>query len=82
MLTQDQARELVGRSVRRIVPDADIAGTAGDEDLRQAFELDSLDFLGLVEILSAEAGVRIEEDDYPDLATLDAAAAFLSARAG
>lgn len=79
-MTPDQAEDLMGRAIHRIVPDADLEGTRPDDDLRRAFELDSLDFLGLVEIISTEAGVRIDEEDYPELATMASSTEFLVRR--
>lgn len=81
-ITQDEAREMVGRAVRKIVPDADVAGVSPDADLRRTFELDSLDFLSLVELLVADSGVRIDEDDYPELTTVAGCADFLVRRSG
>lgn len=78
--TREQARDMVGRAIRRIAPDADVDGVSPDSDLRQTFELDSLDFLTFVELLSKDSGVRIEEDDYPELATMASCEAFLSRR--
>ena len=46
--------------------------------LPRALALDSLDFLQLVELLSERTGVRIDEDDYPKLATLASGATFLA----
>ena len=80
-ITAEDTRELVGAAVRRIVPDADIESLDPDADLRQTFELDSLDFLSFVELLSQRSGVRIDEDDYPELRTLNTVAAFLARRA-
>ena len=80
-ITAEEARDLVGRHIRRIVPDADLDGLAPDADLRRTFELDSLDFLELVERLSKDAGVRIDEEDYPSLATMASCQAFLTSRA-
>ena len=45
-LTPPQARELVRTSLLRIVPDADLEAVGDAGDLRDALELDSLDFLG------------------------------------
>lgn len=80
-ITHEQARAMVGQAVRRIVPDADIDGVPDDADLRRAFELDSLDFLSFVELLVADSGVRLDEDDYPELTTTAAAADLLARRA-
>jgi acyl carrier protein len=79
-ISPDQARDLVTRQIRLIVPDADVEGLPPQADLRRSLELDSLDFLELVERLSKETGVRIDEDDYPALATMESCQEFLSAR--
>lgn len=49
-----------------------------DADLRETLELDSLGFLRVVELLSERAHVRIDEEDYPFLATLTGAATWLT----
>lgn len=81
-ITREQARDVVARAVRRIVPDADMGSVADDADLRATFELDSLDFLGFVELLTTETGVRIDEDDYPELITTAGCTDLLVRRAG
>lgn len=68
-ITPEEARSIVARSVRKIVPDADVEALPEDADLRRTFELDSLDFLSFVELLVGDSGVRIDEDDYPELTT-------------
>ena len=81
-ITPEDARAMVGRAVRKIVPDADVESLPPDADLRRTFELDSLDFLSFVELLSGESGVRIDEDDYPDLTTTAGCADLLVRRSG
>jgi acyl carrier protein len=76
--SSEDTRGIVSRAIRRIVPDADVEHLTEDADLRQAFELDSLDFLGLVELLSKDTGIRIDESDYPELATLATFTRFLN----
>lgn len=80
-ITDTEARAMVQRAVRGIVPDADVESVSDDADLRRTFELDSLDFLSFVELLVADSGVRIDEDDYPELVTTASCADFLSRRA-
>ena len=75
-MTPDEARTLLEQSLRVVVPDADLAGLGGDTDIREQFELDSLDFVEIVERLSQGAGFRIEEDE--DLRTIDAIVGLLS----
>jgi acyl carrier protein len=75
-MTPDQARDLLEQSLRAIAPEADLTGLPGDTDLRETYELDSLDFVEVVERLSQGAGFRIEEDE--DLRTIDAIVGLLS----
>ena len=60
------------------LPEADTESLGPDADLRDTLELDSLDFLRFVEVLSTRTGRRIEEDDYPQLVTLASAIKFLA----
>ena len=60
--------------------DLDLSALAPGVDLRDTFELDSLDFVELVDRLSTRAGLRIEEDDADGMCSLDAAINFLVAR--
>ncbi|MDF2144207.1 acyl carrier protein [Knoellia sp. p5-6-4] len=75
-MTPDEGRDLLEQSLRAIVPEADLTGLPGDTDLRERYELDSLDFVEVVERLSQGAGFRIEEDE--DLRTIDAIVGLLS----
>jgi pyruvate dehydrogenase E2 component (dihydrolipoamide acetyltransferase) len=62
----------------QVAPEADLDSLRADADLRETLYLDSLDFLSLVELLSGRSGQRIDEDDYPKIATLASTVAFLS----
>jgi acyl carrier protein len=77
-VTPEQARQAIEESLGQVAPDADTQSLAPDADLRDTLELDSLDFLRVVEVLSERTGRRIEEDDYPQLATMASAIKFLS----
>lgn len=73
-------RAAQSRRLRQDLPGV-LPGTgalAPDADLRDALELDSLDFPNVVEAFSDRTGRRIDEDDYPRLATLGDAVDFLS----
>lgn len=77
-MTPEQAQQMIKDVLREVAPDADPDALPGDADLRDSLELDSLDFLNFVEALSKESGRRIDEDDYPRLATLASGARFLA----
>jgi acyl carrier protein len=79
-VTPQQAREQIGLALKRAAPGSDVDAIDPDAELRDALDLDSLDFLQFVEILSETSGRRIDEDDYPELATLNSSIRFLAAR--
>ena len=80
-MTRAELRDLVVRAVTDVAPDIDPESLRGDESLRVDLELDSMDFLTVVEVLSQETGLDIPEDAYSELTTVDACADYLS-RAG
>lgn len=79
-LTDAEATAVIKESITRIVPDADFGLVRPDDRFRDVLELDSLDFISLVELLSERTGVRIDEEDYPELTTLADAMRFLVGR--
>ncbi|MFF8990445.1 acyl carrier protein [Streptomyces sp. NPDC014983] len=81
-MNRTEALDVVKESIAQVVPDADLAGLGLDDTFRDALEMDSLDFLSLVEILSERTGVRIDDEDTPHLTTLSGSADFLVTRTG
>ncbi len=79
-LTALQTRALVADALRGIAPEADLATVGPHEDLREALDLDSMDFLNFVIRLSQRSGIAIPEADAPRLTTLAGLVSYLSAR--
>ena len=79
-MTPEQASQMIKDVLAEIAPGTDLDALSPDADLRDSLELDSLDFLNFVEILGQRAGKRIDEDDYPRLATLAVGSEFLAGR--
>lgn len=73
---------LTTESLRQIAPDIDIDSIDHQMDLRDAFDIDSMDFLNLVSRLGKELNIDIPENDYPSMVTsFDALVAYLEKRA-
>lgn len=73
--------ELVGivrRVLHDVAPDVDVDALDLDADLRDATDIDSVDFLNFVVGLHDATGVDIPESAYPNLETLRACADYLS----
>ena len=77
MNAQD-VRTVIADELARIAPEVDLATIDPAGDLREQIDIDSMDFLNLVTALHQRLGIDIAEADYPRLATLDGAIAFLA----
>jgi acyl carrier protein len=77
-MTEGEAKELIREILSGIAPETDPATVSGSEDLREALDLDSMDYMNFVVALHERTGIDIPETDYPRLQTLDGAAAYLS----
>ena len=80
-MNADQIRTHVAAALADIAPEADLSGVAPDEPLREALDLDSMDFLRLVQKLHTRLGVDVPEADYGRVRTLAGLVAYLQARA-
>lgn len=78
-MNRTDALDMVRESISRVIPDADVTALEPDDAFRDVLEMDSLDFLRFVEVLSERSGVRIEDEDTPRLGTLAGSADFLVA---
>jgi acyl carrier protein len=76
-MTTAEIKTIICEVLGAIAPEADLSGVAGDEDLREALDLDSMDFLNFVIALHERTGIDIPEADYPNLRTLDGITAYL-----
>lgn len=77
-MTPQLAESAIKDALTQVAPDADAEALVPEADLRETLELDSIDFLRFIEILSKNTGTRIDEDDYPQLANLTSAVAFIT----
>lgn len=76
MSEQDLAAALA-EELHRIAPDIDLADIDREADLREQFDIDSMDFLNLVTALHKRYGLPIPQSDYPRLMTFAGALAYL-----
>lgn len=80
-MTEQEVRRIVADVLSSIAPEADISGLVGGEDIREALDIDSFDFLNVVIGLHQRTGIDIPETDYPKLYTLDGVVGYLRGRA-
>ncbi|KAA6186001.1 acyl carrier protein [Thiohalocapsa marina] len=79
-MTRDEIKTIALQELIGVA--ADLAGETipGDAQLRDEFDLDSMDILNWVSALHKRLGVDIPELDYPRLVSLDATADYLLER--
>jgi len=70
----------VSKVLRKIAPEANLDQLNPEENLREALDIDSFDFLNLMIGLHDELKVEIPESDYPKLNTLGELVRYLSDR--
>ncbi len=77
-MTEDQVKQIVIDIINEIAPDEDTSDLKGEISLRDQMDLDSMDFLDIVMELRKQHGIEVPEEDYPQLASLDSCADYLT----
>jgi len=69
-MNEQDARTAVHAAIGQVAPEIDIADLDEDARLRQDLDLDSLDFLRLIETVAASTAVDIPEGAYAEVSTV------------
>ncbi len=80
-MTQQDLTAIVRQALARVAPETAKADIPANAPLREECDLDSMDFLNFVIGLHEATGVEIPEPDYPKVASIAGAVAYLSERA-
>jgi acyl carrier protein len=79
-MSDTDIRKVVQEELNNIAPEVDMASVDPAADLREAIDIDSMDFLNFVTAVHHRLDIDIPEIDYPKLVTLDGAIAYIEAR--
>jgi acyl carrier protein len=79
-MTDIDIRKVLQEELNNIAPEVDMASVDPAADLREAIDIDSMDFLNFVIAVHRRLGVDIPEIDYPKLVTLNGAFAYINAK--
>jgi len=77
-MNESQIRTLAADVLAGIAPEVDLASVGDTEDLREALDLDSMDFLNFIIGLSGRTGLKIPEADNRKLYTMRGLIAYLA----
>jgi acyl carrier protein len=76
-MNENEIRRAAAEVLAGIAPEADLSTLGDDEDLRDALDLDSMDFLNFLIGLHERTGATIPEADSAKLRTLRGVVAYL-----
>lgn len=77
-MNEHDIRALAAEVLAGIAPEAELASVGDGEDLREALDLDSMDFLNFVIGLGQKTGLKIPDADTPKLYTMKGLIAYLA----
>jgi acyl carrier protein len=80
-VSEKDIKEIIVAALGQIAPEADLDNLRPDENIQEALEIDSYDFLNLLISLDEEIGVEVPESDYRQVATLDGLIHYMLAHA-
>lgn len=81
-MNEADIRTALREELANIAPEVDLQTLDAAADLREALDIDSMDFLNFVIAVHRRTGVDIPELDYPKLVTLDGAIGYLKGKLG
>jgi acyl carrier protein len=70
----------IRRALAGVAPEADLGTLEPDDELQEALDLDSMDFLNFLIALARETGVEVPEADYELVRTYGGCRTYLAAR--
>jgi acyl carrier protein len=78
-MTETELREMIFERLRQVAPESAPATLRPDENIREALDIDSFDFLQFLIAISEATGIEIPEADYQQVFTLAGLLRYLSA---
>lgn len=79
-MKNDELRENIIESLKKVAPEADINNLDPEENIREALDIDSFDFLNFLIDIGEKTGIDVPESDYDQLDTLDKIVKYIADR--
>ncbi len=79
-MNEDEIRKILLEELGNIAPEADLEKLDPAAGLREALDIDSIDFLNFVTAIHRRLGINVPELDYPKLFTLDCAVTYAASK--
>lgn len=79
-MNESQIKDAIFAGLRQVAPESNPASLRPGQNLREALDIDSFDFLNFLIGLHEKTGIEIPEADYGQLTTLDGMTRYLMAK--
>lgn len=79
-MTAEALKKQVLDTLVSVAPELELDELESDEDFRDQFDFDSMDFLNFATALSQTLKIEIPEKDYPKLQSLEACLTYLTSK--
>lgn len=76
-MNQREAEDVIAEVLHQVAPNIDLQAVDRGRDLRRSLDLDSVDFLTVLQRLAERTGVDIPEGSYEQVATLEGMVEYL-----
>ena len=76
-MTDAEIRKTILELICEIAPEADPGSARDDKDLRETFDLDSMDFVNLVTAIHQRLAIDVPESEYNKIFVLKNAVAYI-----
>ncbi|WP_293746726.1 acyl carrier protein [uncultured Paraglaciecola sp.] len=80
MNNNETLKALVSKLILDIAPEAEMHNLDPNEDLREELDLDSMDFMNLLDSIAKETGVNVPESDYSLVNSLQSLTDYIDKR--
>jgi len=77
-MNPETIRTLIIEAIQTVAPEMEASDINPDEDLREACDIDSMDFLNFIIALKNSSGISTPEIDYPQVNTFNKMVEYLS----
>jgi len=79
-MSRDEVRKALIDSILAVAPEANFAEVRPDRPVREQLDIDSFDFLNILQHLHEKIAVDVPESDYAKMTTLDGSVDYLVRR--
>ena len=80
MNNSQSLKDLVCKLILDIAPEADVQHLDPNEEFREELDLDSMDFMTLLDSIEKETGVNVPERDYVKVNSLQSLTEYIATR--